>query len=177
MTTSTTSTGAGAGRRTGAAADVLVEEVPWDDPATAHLRAEQEAELAARYGGADPAVAGEAVLLTLRLLVAGEPVGCVAVRDVSAEHGPGTGELKRLYVRPDHRRRGLSRLLLAAAEAGAAARGLHRLVLETGTRQPELLALYAATGWTAITPYGEHAGHPMSRCFAKRLTGGTAATV
>ncbi|WP_129336481.1 GNAT family N-acetyltransferase [Cellulomonas endophytica] len=174
MTTGTTSRPGAPADRSGAAVRVLA--VPFDDPAATALRDAQQAELAVRYGeggGGAPLHADE-VLVLLRLDVDGLPVGCGALRDVSGEHGPGTGELKRLYVRPDHRRRGLSRVLLAALEDAARAHGLRRLVLETGTRQPESMALYASAGWSATAPYGEYADHPMSRCYAKTVDGADA---
>lgn len=59
-----------------------------------------------------------------------------------------TAEVKRLYVDPAFRRRGLATELLFALEDEAAAHGVERLVLETGPRQPEAIALYRALGYT-----------------------------
>jgi GNAT superfamily N-acetyltransferase len=97
---------------------------------------------------------------------AGEPVGCAAVRTV----GEGVGELKRMYVRPEARGRGVARAVLAAAEAQARRLGLRRLVLETGVRQGTALALYRTAGYTDIPVYGEFLGNPLSVCLAKDLT-------
>ena len=41
------------------------------------------------------------------------------------------------------------------------------MVLETGIRQPEAIALYLATGYTPIDAFGEFADSPLSRCFGK----------
>ena len=68
----------------------------------------------------------------------GAPVGCGALRLLDAE----TAELKRMYVSPSLRGRGLGRRLVAALEAEARALGVRRLVLETGVRQAAALALY-----------------------------------
>jgi GNAT superfamily N-acetyltransferase len=103
----------------------------------------------------------------------GRPVGCGALRRLSVnEHelGPDVGELKRMYVAPAVRGRGIGRALLMRLEGEARALGLTRLVLETGTRQTEALALYRSAGFTEIAPYGEYAASAAtSVCFAKRL--------
>lgn len=100
----------------------------------------------------------------------GRAVGCGAVRRRS-DDGP-TGEVKRMFVVMDARGRGIARAILAELEAAAAALGYRRLMLETGTMQPEAMALYESAGWSAITPYGEYRFSPLSRCYAKSLGGG-----
>src|SRR5207253_3528462 len=66
---------------------------------------------------------------TLLLATAdGTPAGCVGLR----EHAPGTGIVKRLYVRPAYRRRGIALALMDAVHARAAEVGFARLVLEIG---------------------------------------------
>lgn len=96
----------------------------------------------------------------------GEPVGCGALRRLDAE----TGELKRMYVAPPARGRGLGRRLLDALETEARALGLRRLVLETGVRQEAALALYRATGFHPIPLYGEYVLSPdTSICLGKEL--------
>jgi putative acetyltransferase len=97
--------------------------------------------------------------------VYGTAVGCGGVRRYDAT----TGEIKRMYVLPESRRRGISRVVLEELEARARAIGYSRLVLETGTRQPEAIALYESAGYEAIEPYGFYKTAPMSRCYAKRL--------
>ena len=95
------------------------------------------------------------------------PVGCGAVRLVDAE----TGELKRMYVSPAERGRGLGRLLVAELEAEARTLGARRLVLETGTRQHAALALYHAAGFRPIPLYGEYLLSPgTSVCLGKELS-------
>ncbi|RMI13956.1 GNAT family N-acetyltransferase [Cellulomonas triticagri] len=147
-----------------------VAEVPWDDAAAAALRAAQEREIADRYGDEDTEpITGDGMLTTLVVHHDGTPVGCVSLRDAAPGHGAGTGEVKRLYVAPGARGRGLGRALVLAVEARAAALGLTRLVLESGVRQPESVALYRSLGWDAITPYGPWADHPETLCFGKAL--------
>ncbi|NUR46532.1 MAG: GNAT family N-acetyltransferase [Hamadaea sp.] len=94
----------------------------------------------------------------------GEPVGCGAVATVA----PGVAELTRLWVRPASRRAGVGRRLLAGLERRAKADGHDTIILETGVRQPEAIALYEASGYHRIPPFGEYVGNPLSVCFEKK---------
>ncbi|GIG40274.1 GNAT family N-acetyltransferase [Cellulomonas phragmiteti] len=148
-----------------------VERVAWDDPAAAALRVAQQVELRARYGDDDTghALTGDGIVATVVLRLGDDAVACGALRDVSATLGAGTGELKRMFVRPDARGRGLSRQVLSELEHAAAEHGLDRLVLETGVLQPEAIGLYLAAGYGPVENYGEWVGVTDSRCFAKDL--------
>jgi len=94
----------------------------------------------------------------------GAAVGCGAV-----VIGPDYGELKRMYVAPSWRGRGVARALLAFLEAQAAARGCARLTLETGVRQPEALAFYRREGFVACPPFGDYLDDPHSAFLEKSL--------
>jgi ribosomal protein S18 acetylase RimI-like enzyme len=96
---------------------------------------------------------------------AGEPVGCGAVRRIE----PGTGEIKRMYVSLAGRGLGVGRAVLAALEVEARALGLERLVLETGVRQPEALALYERAGFSRIGRFGDYEDHALSIFMGKAL--------
>lgn len=87
-----------------------------------------------------------------------------------AGYADGDAEIKRMYVTPEARGLGLARRLLAALEADAAAAGRTRMVLETGTKQPEAIALYESSGYTPCAKFGEYRHEPLSRCYAKPLT-------
>jgi putative acetyltransferase len=93
------------------------------------------------------------------------PVACGAVRRIDE----GVGEIKRMYVSSDVRGRGIGRAVLAALEAEARGLGLRRLLLETGIRQAEALALYRRAGFSLIPPFGEYVHSPLSACMAKDL--------
>jgi len=96
----------------------------------------------------------------------GTPVGCGALRLLDSE----TAELKRMFVSPAVRGRGLGRRLVAALEEEARTLGARRLVLETGVRQVAALALYRATGFHPIPLYGEYCLSPeTSVCLGKDL--------
>lgn len=172
----------------GAAPALRLEHRGHDDPTVQELVAEVQAEYTVRYGGpdsspVDPAQfeppAGAFLLALVGSAQDGEPVGMVALRphapdadDDAPEAALRSAEIKRLYVRAAHRRRGHARTILALAEERAARMGYRRLVLETGTEQPEAMALYAADGYHPIPGYGHYRCAPLSRSFAKVLPSG-----
>jgi GNAT superfamily N-acetyltransferase len=98
--------------------------------------------------------------------IEGEAVACGAIRPLDGD----TAELKRMFVRPEHRSRGLARALLAALEAAARDLGYRVMRLETGEQQPEAIALYRGAGYLPIPRYGEFIDDPRSRCFQKTLS-------
>ncbi|HKA89537.1 MAG TPA: GNAT family N-acetyltransferase [Haliangiales bacterium] len=108
---------------------------------------------------------GRGVFLVARL--DGEPVGCGALRRLDDT----TAELKRMFVDPATRGRGVGRALLDALEREAAALGVRRLVLETGERQREALALYRRSGFVPTAPWGDYIDSPLSLCMEKVLPG------
>lgn len=82
----------------------------------------------------------------------------------------GDAEIKRMFVVPEARGRGLARRLLARLEEDAAAAGRLRMVLETGTAQPEAINLYTSSGYVpAPSKFGLYRHHDNSRCFVKPL--------
>ena len=105
----------------------------------------------------------------------GQPVGCGALRcvrepDLINQLGLNVGELKRMYVAPEVRGRGVGSSLLERLESEARALGLTRVVLETGNRSPDALALYRSAGFVGIPAYGEYLASPAtSVCLAKSL--------
>ena len=121
----------------------------------------------------DEVAPGHGIFLVARW--SDRPVGCGALRCIreaalTRELGSRVGELKRMYVAPEVRGRGIGRALLTRLEAEARGLGLARLVLETGTRQAEALALYRRAGFTEISAYGEYAASSgTSVCLTKVL--------
>lgn len=155
---------------------VTLESVPWDLAEVHELREEQQVELRARYGQGEPGPppTGHGLVAMVLVRADGEPVACGAVQDITGEYpdlGPGRiGEIKRVFVRPEARRRGLSRLVMAALHEHARDARLDRLVLETGMLQPEACALYEACGYTLIDNYGPYVTDPVSLCYTLSLT-------
>ena len=95
----------------------------------------------------------------------GRAVGCGALRAIDES----TVELKRMFVAPAARRRGVARRILAEAEALARAFGYGKIILETGVFQPEALALYRSAGYLPTPAYGRYVGRSDAFCFAKFL--------
>jgi GNAT superfamily N-acetyltransferase len=95
---------------------------------------------------------GEYAAPSGRLLLArvdGEPAGCVGVRGLDG----ATCEMKRLYVRPQHRRHGLGRALAEASVEAARELGYARMLLDTVPSMAAARALYATLGFREIAPY------------------------
>jgi GNAT superfamily N-acetyltransferase len=98
----------------------------------------------------------------------GKPVGCGALRPLPFGP-PDVAEIKRMYTRPEARRRGVSRAILAALEDRAAGLGYRRVHLVTGIRQPEAMALYEGAGYRPVEPYGPFVASAFVRCYGKDL--------
>jgi GNAT superfamily N-acetyltransferase len=151
-----------------------IVRVPAADPDLARLTAEVVAEYGLRYDepGADIAPVSDDAAWVLVRDDDGRALGCGALQPWShsvADAPLDVGELKRMYVVPAARGRGLSRLLVAALVDLARERGLAALVLETGVEQPEAMALYASSGFVPMPTWGEYADDPRSRCFRRDL--------
>ena len=100
-----------------------------------------------------------------------EPVATGAWRrlDVEAFGTTATAEIKRMYVVPSARGLGHARRILRHLEQTAGAGGAEAMILETGLRQPEGIALYESAGYTPIPGFGHYRDSPMCRCFGKLL--------
>ena len=78
-------------------------------------------------------------------------------------------EIKRMYVLPQHRNKGIAAELLHALELWAKEEGNKTTVLETGLKQPEAIRLYEKSGYTRIPNYGQYAGVENSVCMKKDI--------
>lgn len=107
----------------------------------------------------DPAV-------TFRVVRDGdEAVGCGALlRDAR-----GWGEVKRMYVRPDRRGRGIGKRILAELEAIAREAALPLLRLETGIHNGDALTLYRVAGFGECEAFGDYRPDPLSVFMEKRI--------
>ncbi|MFG2050937.1 GNAT family N-acetyltransferase [Micromonospora sp. NPDC048935] len=145
---------------------MLIESRPATDPEIAALIIAQQRELLAADGGLDGQVfVPHDDVRYLAVVVNGRAVACGGLQTIDAE----TGEIKRMYVRPAYRGRGIARQLLAALEECAFRQGHSVVCLETGTYLPAAIALYTSCGYHQVPVYGEYVGNPYSICFAKRL--------
>jgi GNAT superfamily N-acetyltransferase len=153
---------------------VTPEIVAWDDPDVRRLTAAQQEEIRARYDGkGEPGMPPSAADVSVVLLVRdgdGTAIGCGALRAL----GDGAAEVKRMYVVPAARGRGVSRLVLRGLEDAARERGWTTLRLETGPRQPEAVGLYTGAGYRPIGAFGAYRGDPdavHSLYFERELAG------
>ncbi|MBI5162179.1 MAG: GNAT family N-acetyltransferase [Micrococcales bacterium] len=148
---------------------MLIEDVAWDDPRAVALRAAQQAEIAARYGTPDsepgPAPTTADIALFLLASRGGAPLACGALRRLDERHG----EIKRMYAVPEARGSGAAVAVLRELERRARELGWERLVLETGTAQPDAMRFYEREGYTAIPLYGYYADSADSLCYERRL--------
>jgi putative acetyltransferase len=154
-----------------AAPDALtVRSVAYDAPSARSLVAAMLVDLNARYGqGELPPVEIDAYTPPrgdfVVAMSGAEAVGCagfVCVED-------GLAELKRMFVRPEWRRRRVGSLLLRDVEERAWASGYVAMRLETGRRQPEALGLYRHSGYREIPRFPPHCDDELSTCMAKEL--------
>jgi putative acetyltransferase len=148
--------------------EVRVE--PWDCADGVRLRDAQRRELDGRYDVANhepgtPPSAEDIAVFVLARDDAGNALGCGALRLL----GPGSAEIKRMYVEPAARGRRIAVAILRALEEQARQLGVTRLLLETGTAQPEAMRLYTREGYTRIENFGPYVGHPLSVCYARDL--------
>ncbi|MFE5659161.1 GNAT family N-acetyltransferase [Streptomyces sp. NPDC056517] len=156
-----------------------IQPTPYDHPDAVALNDAVQAEYAVRYGDegdATPLDAGMFVppqgLYLLAYAPGGDPVatGGWRTQDKNDEgYENGDAELKRMYVIPDARGLGLARRILSALESDAREAGRTRMVLETGTAQPEAIALYTSSGYEPCAKFGMYRDYDNSRCFAKPL--------
>ncbi|MFI0232010.1 GNAT family N-acetyltransferase [Streptomyces sp. NPDC017086] len=156
-----------------------IRRAPFDHPDAVKLNDEVQAEYHQRYGdGGDATVLEPADFDPPRgvYLIAydelGRPVATGGWR--SQDRNPegnedGDAELKRMFVITEMRGLGLARRMLAALEEDARAAGRVRMVLETGTKQPEAVALYTSSGYEPCAKFGYYRHYAESLCYAKRL--------
>jgi GNAT superfamily N-acetyltransferase len=146
---------------------VLIESRPGLDPELAALVAAQQRELRESAGSpAGPVFAPDDDAAYLVAVLGGRAVGCGAWRPLVED---GVAELRRMYVRPAFRGRGIARQMIVAIEEEALAAGRPVIRLETGRHLPAAIALYQSSGYHQIPLYGEYVNNPASVCFEKRL--------
>jgi GNAT superfamily N-acetyltransferase len=160
--------------------------VPWLDPRAARLRHAMDEEMNALYASlaatatdeeneqvARALAVDDADILTSILVLDNDndtdtdrdrAVGHTALRP----HGNSL-EVKKVFVRPEYRGRGISKMLMAEVEVIAHEQGVTSLVLQTGNRQPEAIALYLAVGYREIPVFAPYDVMDVSVCFGKEL--------
>jgi putative acetyltransferase len=152
---------------------VIKKVIPKDDTDAQELIGELDKELLQRYP------ASSVHMLDLDKItnqsgtflvgyVSGIAVSCCSVCEIE----PGVGEVKRVFVKPQYRRKGIAESMMESLEEQAAECGFKFLRAETGHKQPEAIAMYQKLGYYDIDKYGEYINDPNSLCMEKRLTNG-----
>ncbi|MCW2851742.1 MAG: GCN5-related N-acetyltransferase [Nocardioides sp.] len=156
---------------------MLIQRVGYGHPDAVRLVADVQAEYVVRYGSQDDSPVDplefEPPHGSFFVGYVGEvPVATGAWRrsTVEAFGTTETCEIKRMYVVAAARGHGHARRMLAHLEESARAAGARALVLETGMKQPEAIALYESSGYLPIPGYGYYRGSPLSRTLGKRLS-------
>ncbi|MCS5498853.1 GNAT family N-acetyltransferase [Cnuibacter physcomitrellae] len=152
-----------------------IATTPFDDLDADRLRRAQREELDARYGVSDhePGVPPSAADVPVFLVARdddGAPIACGGLRPLpESVLGPGTVEIKRMYTVPGARGSGVATAVLRALEEEARLLGATRLVLETGTAQPDAIRFYQREGYASIPLFGSYEGSEYSVCFGREL--------
>jgi len=94
-----------------------------------------------------------------------KPIACGALK----EYGPDTMEVKRMFVSPESRGKGIATQILTALENWAAELSCEKIILETGKKQPEAIELYKKNSYKTIPNYGQYKGVENSVCFEKEI--------
>jgi putative acetyltransferase len=90
-------------------------------------------------------------------------VGCGAIKAFDTE----TMEVKRMYVSPSFRGKGIATAVLSALEKWAAELSCKKCILETGRRQEDAIRLYLKNNYQITENYGQYTGIKNSQCFSK----------
>jgi GNAT superfamily N-acetyltransferase len=157
---------------------VEVKQVSFNSRAVGTLLEAMDAEMGALYADVremrDPEISR---LVNLALVV--HPEEMISVGAFDGEELVGHAavrpfedslEVKRVYVRADHRGQGISKQLMFELEAIARERGVTSLILQTGNRQAEAITLYERIGYVPIDRFGAYEPIPFFLCFGKTLT-------
>ncbi|WP_030377407.1 MULTISPECIES: GNAT family N-acetyltransferase [unclassified Streptomyces] len=158
---------------------MFIRPVSFDHPDAVKLNDLVQAEYDLRYGDGgdmtplDPAMfAPPTGLYLIAYDEHDRPVATGGWRTQNANdegYADGDAELKRMFVVEEARGRGLARRVLSQLEDDARAAGRTRMVLETGTKQPEAIGLYTSSGYEPCAKFGLYRDYPDSRCYAKPL--------
>jgi len=150
--------------------NIVIEKERSDSPDALMLIDKFNVELIAKYGEEDlsdfnPYETGIEKSCFVIARFNGQAVGCGALRPLNEN----TGEVKRMYVLPSMRGKGISRKILNELEAEAKKLGYEKLWLETGVLQPEAIGLYEKDGYLRIKNYGIYINNPLGICFEKKI--------
>lgn len=162
---------------------IEIRRIDYDDPRAVVIRAAMDTEMDALYEGFDDGlnaqtlndidvalvVHPEEMVATVGAFDGDELVGHAALRPASIVSANDALEVKRVIVLPGYRGQGISKRIMAELETIALERGVRELVLQTGPRQHEAIALYEKLGYALIPNFGLYAPIPVFLCYGKTL--------
>ena len=93
------------------------------------------------------------------------PIGCGALKPYDSD----SQEVKRMYVVPLQRGKGIARQILNELEKWAIELSYSKCILETGKKQSDAVGLYTTSGYYIIPNYGQYEKMETSVCFEKQL--------
>jgi GNAT superfamily N-acetyltransferase len=144
---------------------------PYDDPIVTAAVIDLQREYLRRYGSEDEtAVDGSEFAPPDGLFLVATTGDVLGAMGGWRRHDDGVVEIKRMYVPEGMRRRGLARALLSELERRAIEAGVRRVVLNTGTEQPEAIALYESCGYLPAPGFGIYENAPLARFYGKNLS-------
>jgi putative acetyltransferase len=140
-----------------------------EDPGFEILVAELDADLDSRYGSKQEFYGRfnhvRKIPTVVVAFINGEPAGCGCFKPFDET----SVEIKRMYVKPSWRGKGVAAAVLKELEQWASAEGYIHAVLETGNRQPEAIGFYNKSGYGIIENYGQYKDDQDSICMKKTL--------
>ena len=151
---------------------IKIRVARFDEPAVRELVAENMRDLSERYGGS-----GDDTPIDVADFLPPSGAFFVAVRAEDdrlvgsagwRRHG-ADAELKRMFTTVAARGHGVARRLLVTVEESAREAGCERVILETGDRQPEAIALYLSAGYERIEDFGHYKGHAGVLSYGKKI--------
>ncbi len=117
-----------------------------------------------------PPSAGDVPVFLVARDADGAPIACGGLRPLPVDVlGAGVVEIKRMYAAPSARGTGVATAVLRSLEQEARRLGAHRIVLETGTGQPDAIRFYQREGYSPTALFGAYVGSENSACFAREL--------
>jgi GNAT superfamily N-acetyltransferase len=160
---------------------IEIQRIDYNDPRAVAIRAAMDVEMGELYASVSrdtPPEMGRLIEIALTVhpeqMVAtvgafdGDTlVGHAALRPFRFDDGTEALEVKRVIVLPEYRGQGISKRLMAELEVIAQERGVTSLILQTGDRQLEAIALYLRIGYTPIDRFGAYEPIPFFLCYGK----------
>ncbi|HEX4444081.1 MAG TPA: GNAT family N-acetyltransferase [Galbitalea sp.] len=161
---------------------IEIRRIDYNDPRAVAIREAMDVEMSARYSDIDRGLGGdeldsmlaridaalvvhpEEMIATVGAFDGEDLVGHAALRPFEDKL-----EVKRVIVFQEYRGQGISKRLMAELETVARERGVSELVLQTGDRQPDAVAVYTSIGYVPIPLFGLYQGVSFFLCFGKSL--------